>query len=175
MKPTLLIAAIGLALAGVFGYHTLYVPQQGRARVIRAQIAQAQADQRAQAEAAALVRDVETYRKRLPPEPDPSWLVRETAALAQQAGIELNSITPEPVQSSSEVTRLVIRIQCEASFHQVGSFLDLVERSERFIRVEQVQMSAGQEGGPAGVQMTLSTLSVRPPAGLASAPTPSAR
>ncbi len=164
MKPALLIGVIGLALTGFLGYHALYVPQSGKARVIRAQIQQEQSNQKAQAELAGLLRDIEQYRKRLPPEPEASWLVREVVSAARKAGLELSSINPQGPQKLPQFTRLGIGIQFEATYHQVGAFLDELEHSDHFIRVDQVSLGGGRSdlGGKTSVRMELSTLYVPP-------------
>ena len=77
MKPTLLLGVIGVAFMGFLGYHRINGWQQQQARLTQTQIAQEQDNQEVQADVASLLSQIEHYRKRLPREPDPSWLVRE--------------------------------------------------------------------------------------------------
>lgn len=162
MKPTLLLAAIGLVTSSLFGYHLMYAPKQEQARVIAAQISQVQADQQAQHELAALLLQVDTYHKRLPPSPDPSWLVREVVALGRTAGIDLTLISQQDPQPIEQYTRLSISVQFQTTYHQLGKFLDILERAEPFIRVDRVDMSSPRETGDATAQLHLSSIYVPP-------------
>ena len=163
MKPTFLVGVIGLALTGVIGYHGLYVRQQERAHLIHAQAEQEQAKQDTQQELASLLIQIEQYRKRLPPEPDPSWLVREAVAFGQKAGLELTTIAKESPQQFQQFTRLAISVQFTATYHQLGTFLDYLESSDRFIRVEHLEMSSPKETeGKASIRLVLSTVYLPP-------------
>ena len=172
MKPSFLVGAIGVALSGLLGYHFIYARSQGQASVIQAQITEQQANQKAQAEVGALLRDVERYRKRLPAEPEPSWLVRETVALARNVGLELASISPESPQVGPQVTRLVIAVQFDATYHELGAFLDQIERSGHFLRIENIRLGGPTARAPerTTVSMSLSTLYLPPAAKLIAAP-----
>lgn len=171
MRPTLLLAAMGLALTGLFGYHAIYARQQAQQRVIQAQIAEAQSDETAQAEVAALLQRIDGYRKRLPPEPDPSWLVQQATALMNDAGLQLVSLTQEAPHTlpASAFTRLAITLQCRGNYHQLGRFIDQIEQSPSFIRVETLDISpSGDRDATPAIRMVLTTLFVPPPAAGAS-------
>ena len=165
MKQTLLLGVIGVAFAGFFGYHGIYARQQAQVRVIEQQIAQEQANQQAQTDVAALVQQIERYRKHLPPEPDASWLVHEVVALAKKANVPLASITEEAPQSLQQFTRLAVNLQFTASYHQLGAFIDDLERANRFMRIERLEMTRSLEGEePVSIRMVLSTIHI--PSGL---------
>lgn len=161
MRPFFLLAGIGVALSALLGYNVIHVPQQEQVRLSQAQVAEEQATQQVQAEVAALLSQVERYRTRLPEEPDPAALVRDVVELAQQSGVQLTSITrgtPETPQGFSDVTRLTVDLAGSASYHQLGAFLDALERSERFLRVERFAISRARDQEPTAVQMSVSTL-----------------
>jgi len=98
----------------------------------------------------------------LPQASDPSWLAREVVALAQAAGLQPGSIVQEAPQPVGPFTRLVVNLQLMASYHQLGEFVDAVERSERFIHVERLHIERVREDETATIQLTLSTM-VLPP------------
>jgi hypothetical protein len=158
---------IGVAVIGLFGYHNIRARQQRLLGVIRHQIAQEEVNQQAQAEVAALFLQIEEYRQRLPPGPDPSWLVREAVAISEQAGISLAVINQEPpTPIPPHLTRVAVNLQFRASYHRLGEFLDLLERSRRFIRVERVDFAppTGQDDtGEGAVRLVLSTVFVPEP------------
>ena len=164
MKPTLLLAIIGVAIAGFFGYHGIYVRQQAQVRLIHTQIEQERANQQARADVAALLQELEQYRKRLPPEPDPSWLIREAVALGDHAGVQLTTLTQEAPQPLAQFTRLSVTLQLRASYHQLGSFLDQLEHSDHYVRIETLDISRPQqdEGDQASVKLVLSTVYLPP-------------
>ena len=160
MKPTLLIAAVGVALAAFVGYNFIYAPQRNQVGLIRGQIAEERATQQRQAEVAGLLEQLERYRKRLPQEPDPSWLVREAVELTEKVGVQVTTITPDAPKTLGQFTRLGVALQVIATYHQLGNLLDEIERSEHFLQVERMTVSRADEGRPASVSLTLSTLYV---------------
>ena len=158
MRPSLLAGAIGVAITLVVSYYAIYVPYKNQASLIRTQIAEEQTNQQMQGDVASLLREVEQYRKRLPQEPDPSWLVHEVVGLAQKAGVQPTTISQEPPQPYGQFTRLGVTIQISATYHQLGSLLDAIERSDRFIQVERLLVNRIEDGGPAMINLTLGTL-----------------
>ena len=159
MSMKLLFGMIGLALTAFFGYHHIYMPAEQQVQGLREQIAQAQATQQTQADVTALLARVERYRARGSPEPDPSWLVREVVALSEQAGVQVTTIAQDIPQEFPQFTRLSVALHVSASYHQLGAFLDRLEHGAHFIRVDQLNLTAGQtKGQPATAHLTLSAL-----------------
>jgi len=166
MKPVLVGGLIGLVIAWALGYNSIYARQQGHARLKRTQIVQEQANHQAREEAAKFLEQLEQYRRQLPPEPDTSWIVREAISAAQKAGLELTSIAQDAPRESAPFTHLTVNFQFTATYHQLGTFLDYLEQSNRFIRVERltvagVDATRASEEQPS-IQLTLSTLYVPP-------------
>lgn len=162
MKPWMVAALIVLATAYGIGYYGIHVPAQNEVRLIQTQIDEERAVQGTKGEAAALLTQIKRYHARLPDDVDPSWLAQEVVALAQQSGIQLASITQDAPQVLDTFTRLAVNLQFTASYHQLGAFLDEVERSPSFIRVDRlsVDRTDGDERGL--IQVTFSTI-VLPP------------
>ena len=164
MKPTLLVAVIGVALGGFIGYHTVYAPKQEQARLIAVQADRRQADQQTQDDTATLLQHIEQYRKRLPSEPEPSWLVQEVVALGRRLGMEFTTIAPELPQETPQSVRLSVTLHFDATYHELGTFLDAIERSDAFIRVEHFDLSNQQDvrrdrdDRKASVQLVVSTV-----------------
>lgn len=158
MKPTLLIGIAGVALTVIVGYNGIYVPQRGQVSQIQAQLAEEQATQRMRVEVASLLESIEQHRKQLPQEPDPSWFVREVVALTKHADVQVATITQDSPQAVGPFTRLGVTLQCAASYHQLGTFLDDVERSDHFLQVERVNVTRVEDGKPAAIQLVLSTM-----------------
>lgn len=180
MKPTLLLGAMMVAFAAYFGYHVVYLPQQAERRQVPVALDQEQANQRAQAEVAAIARSIESFRRRLPPEADASWLVNQVPSLANEAGVQVTRMVPEPLRDMNGVTRLGVELQVTATYHQLGAFLDRLERAAVFIRVDRVDLdhtAAAEPSSQRAARVILSTLYVPPlslgtPAMTSSAPAP---
>lgn len=162
MHSRLIVLAIVVATACAIGYYGIHVPAKNEVRLIQQQIAEEQNSQGTKTDVAALLAQIERYRARLPEEADPSWLAQQLVTLAQQSGVQIASITQETPQPSDRFTRLAVNLQLTASYHQLGAFLDAVERSPYLIRVERltVDRTEGEERGRA--QVTFSTI-VLPP------------
>ena len=164
-KPTFLLGIIAVAIVCSIAYTSIYVPAQKQVQVIQTQKSKERASQRTQADVAALLKTIEAYRKRLPSERDPSWLVRETVSDARKAGIEVSSINQEDPQDFSGFTRLTVNLQLTASYHQLGAFLDEIEHGEPFIRVDRINLSRalssrGEE--MASIKLAFSTIYLPP-------------
>lgn len=165
MNTTFLVGAMTVAVAVPIGY-TITRGHQEKIRLIQTQITQEEATQQAQADVAAMLRQIEQYRTRLPSEPNPSWLVAEAVALGERAGLQLTAIAhQESPHAVQQFTRLAVTVEFNASYHQLGTFLDLVERSERFLRVERMEIrspTSKEKGNQGSVELTLSTLYLPP-------------
>ncbi len=168
MKPSFLLAAIGVALTALIGYHGIYARQQEQVRVIQAEIAQEQANEQARAEAGSLFQELEQLRARLPAERDPSWLAREVVAHAEAVGLRPTAITQQAPQTLPHYTRLAVVVQFHGTYHQIGALVDRLERAQTVLRVE--QLDAGQASGQeqqAMFTIGVSTLYVPPATGAA--------
>ena len=160
-QQTLLLVGIGVASVVLIGYHGLYAGQRKRVELIRGYVAQEQADQQATSNVAVLLAQLEQYRRRLAPEPDTSWLVKQVVSVSQDAGVQLASITQETPEAQQEFTRLTIHLQFSSNYHQLGQFLDRLEHAPPFIRVDRLEVTEPEGGhGPAMIGLVLSTFYV---------------
>ncbi len=164
MKLSLPLGAIGLvALNYMIGYHMFYAGGKEQGRLIRAQVTQEQANQQAQANVADLLRQIDQHRKRLPQEPSASSLAREVMARGKDAGLEIHTISQESPQPLKQFTRLSVDLKFTATYHQLGTFLDYLERSGTFIRVDHLEVENVKDpSAPSLVQLSLSTFYVPP-------------
>ena len=158
MKSALLIGGIALAITGVVGYNFIYVPGQREVRVLRTEITQEEKKQETEQDIAVLLDRLEGYRKHLPQAPDPSWLSGQAVELADRSGIQLASILKSAPQTVGQFASLTVDLEFSASYHQLGEFLDQVERSDHFLRVERLTVNRASPDQPPAVQLTLGTL-----------------
>ena len=162
MKALFPLVGVSVAIGGLVGYNAAYAPQQEQVRLTQAQIVEEQANQEMQAEVSALLRQVERYRTRLPEAPDPSVLLRDVVELAQRSGVQLTNVMRETPQELAKFTVLRVNLQLDATYHQLGAFLDALERSDRFMRVERLRVARAEPDQPASVNLAVSTLYVPP-------------
>lgn len=162
MQPILAILAIVVVLTGGIGYYGIHLPKENETRVIQTQIADEWASQGTKGDVAALLAQIERYRHRLPTNADPSWLAQEVVSVAQRLGVQLTSITQEPPQQLERYIRLAVNLQLAASYHQLGAFLDEIERSPHFIHVDRLSVDRADGDEKGLVLVTLSTVVVAP-------------
>ena len=163
-KPTFLLGMIVVATSVLFAYTGIYAPYQKQGQLLQTQHAKEQTNQRTRADVAALLKTIESYRRRLPSERDPSWLIRETVAIAQKSGVEITNINQDPPKEFTGFTRLSVAVQFSASYHALGAFLDDIEHADRFIRVDHINVSRRYAGNneEATIQLGLSTVYLPP-------------
>ena len=163
LKPATVITFIGLVVVGLIGSRAVYLPQQAQVRRLQAEIAEEQATQELRAAAAAQFQQLAQLRNRLPPEPDPSWLVSRLVELARRSGISLTSITQQSSQELSMFRRLAVSAQFTASYHELGTFVDAIERAQEFLRVDRLSITQPNASPQITVDMEVSTLYVPVP------------
>ena len=158
MKPVLLLGVIGVVVGGYVGYNYGYVPQHNKVHLIDAQLAQEHTNHKTGDDVAVLLNDLERRSKRLAPEADSSWLAREVVALAQQAGVEVTTMTQDSPQVSPQLTRLSVNLEFNAPYHLLGSFIDQLEQGKAFMRIDRLELSElPNQKGVASVRLAVSS------------------
>ncbi len=146
-KITWILSAAILGLAAFVGYNMIYVPKRQQVNQIQLQIAEEQQTQQAQLEVAKQIVEFEALRKRLPPQPDPSWFTERVLSLASSSEINLSNISQLEAQTYQGFVHYSLQLAFTAPYHKLGAFLDQVERSDAFIRVERLGVQPGKEPG----------------------------
>jgi Tfp pilus assembly protein PilO len=168
MNPPVLTVMIGLVVvvSGFVGYNNIYKPHEAEVRQIQTKIAEETANQTMQADTAAVLKQVESYRKRLPPARDPAWLADQVLAIADRTGLQLSSIGRDaPAEVGGGLTRLSVSLSGFATYHEVGAFVDEVERSQSYLRIEKLTISPSGDattGEKGSVQIQVSSVYVPP-------------
>lgn len=175
MKPLVMGAVVGLVLTYLIGYNQIYSRQQNQVRLLRSQLAQEQANQSLQKETEGLFKQLDEYRAQLPAEPDPSWLAREAMSASNRAGIEIDSIQQDPPRTDKLATHISVNLVFQATYHQLGTFLDALEKSDHFMRVERLSVASDRSSaGQSRIQLTLGTIALSPQSAAASQGSPMA-
>ncbi len=170
-KLPIILSAIIIGAAGLFGYNMIYMPKQAQVAEIRAKIAQERQTQEAQAELAILLRQFEDNRKRLPPEADSAWFTRKILDVVQESGIQLANISQQPSQVYQGFTHYSVNLSFAASYHALGKFLDEIERADSFFRIERIAVASPMSvGSNPQIELVLGTIYVPPAIGPGSIP-----
>lgn len=162
MKPMMVMAGLGVVLGAFVSYNYVHQPQQKQVRRAETAIEEERAKQALQESVAALLKQVEQHRGRLATEPDSALLYREVVARAQQAGVQVTTIAQEPPQALQQYTRLGVNLQFTASYHQLGTFIDQLERAPLFIHVDRLEAGEPFSADQASIKLVLSALYLPP-------------
>jgi len=162
MKLSVVSGILVFVFGAILGWQRVHGPAEARLGEVTKQLAAERETHRVREQVAGLLRETEEFRKRLAPEPDSAWLVREVGKLAEAAQIELTSIAPQSPKPVQEFTGLAVAVQFSSSYHELGRFLSVIESSYAFIRVDELSIAKDlREHDPDGrplVKLTLATL-----------------
>ncbi len=81
---------------------------------------------------------LDQYKKQLPPSADAKWLMNQITELAKSSGLELLSIQPEKLTPSPHFHESAVRVGIECSYHELGVFLQRIESSPIFLRIQKL-------------------------------------
>jgi len=166
LNATLLVGTLIVACAGYFGYHNVYLPKRVQLEQYPLEMQREAANQQAQADVATIAQELESFRGQLPPEADASWLVNEALAIADEVGVRVTRVVPQPPRDLGGMTRLAVSLQVTASYHELGIFIDRLERAPVFIHVDRVDLAETRGSQQAlsarPIDVVLSTVYVPP-------------
>ena len=160
MRPSVISGALVLCIAGYFGYNVIYRRNQQQLERLQAQLAEQQETQNLRVQVAQSLKQIEQFRKRLPPQAETEWLVSQVNRLAEGAGLQLTSVTPQPTRSIQEFTWLSVTVRFTSPYHQLGQFVSTLENAEPFLRIDGLEISPPRQGQAVDIRMTVSTLYV---------------
>lgn len=161
-KPTAISGLLVMALAGYVGHQMIYRTYQRQRQALQARMADQQQAQTLRTQAARAIEEIEQFRKRLPAEPEPEWLVREVNRLADETHIQLTTIAPTPpraLEGLDGCMTLTITVHFAASYRQLDTFVSALEHAPVFLRVDELTLTRSGEG-TANIQLTISTVYV---------------
>jgi Tfp pilus assembly protein PilO len=159
-----LVVGVGLLVVAAFiGFQFIYNPRAAQVQGIQNQIRQESLAREQRKEVAQLLDKIAVDLSLLAPEADPAWLAREALALASDAGIRVNMVNQKDVLQEADQLRLSVAIDGSGTYHQLGKYIDLIERSKQFMWVERMDVRPlGKEGGVLSIQMVISSVYVPP-------------
>ncbi len=94
---------------------------------------------------------ISQYGTKFPPVVDMQAFLKKLSGIAAETGVTITVLTPAEELNQEGVlgffTRKAIRIEASAGYHQLGVFLNKLEFSDQFIRVEDLGIRSGTTGG----------------------------
>jgi len=131
------ITLVTIVIALVF----IYAPFVNRNKTLRAEILRERERNVLVGKIRALAKHTKFYEERIPEEGrGVSWLLREVSDMATKGQIELSSIKPGDPEQRKQYDRLYITMEIVSTFHQLGDFLSRIESSEKFLRIESIDV-----------------------------------
>jgi Tfp pilus assembly protein PilO len=105
---------------------------------------------------------LQAYLRRLSPTSDSAWMVKDFYSMANSAEVKILSVDPQGKQEREGFIFIPATLRLNCTYHNLGKFLSLVESSQTFLKVNNLQVSLpyggrGQEN-LLDVSMTLETL-----------------
>ncbi len=85
---------------------------------------------------------------------DRTWLIEQINSIAEKSGLSILSILPEePGKATDLLERSSVRIEAEATYHQLGAFVSQLESLDSYVKLQIVEISterdgAGQQSAP---------------------------
>lgn len=94
---------------------------------------------------------LQIYQKKLPTEEEIPTLLEDLSKLAKDTNVKIIAIKPKhgqqaPESASSEVyTELPVDIVAKSGYHQLGSFINKLENSDRFMKIKDIKINASTD------------------------------
>jgi Tfp pilus assembly protein PilO len=133
---TSVIVAVTLLSGALF----IYVPFLNKNKSLRSEILYERDRNVLLGEIRALNKHLKVYRKRTLSAKDASWFLGEVSDMARKENIEISSVKPGVPEDRGIYTKLNIIMETMSSYHHLGKFLSRVESSEKFLRVEKINI-----------------------------------
>lgn len=177
--------AILLAILVAGGYFLLLSPKMTEVSGLRQQRAAKEAEliqsralagslARFKQEAQVLRARLEAAKERLPSEREIPGLYRQVSDMAHQTGLAVSLFQPKEPATRDVYQEVPISVSGEASYHQLGSFLDRVARLSRIVNLTDMKVTGiSRPTGTIRADLTLATYVFRPEG--APPPTPPGR
>jgi len=102
--------------------------------------------------------DTDRFYARLGPKGTLAQVRAEITTLARELGLKVGGLSynPEEVKGGPGVAQLHMKMNVSGTYRELAAFLDRLERSSYFVTVDQIQIAKRDQGGEAGLDITLS-------------------
>ena len=165
-KQNLIVMCVGLALASAAaGYHFIVAPANKQWVAFNLQKITQAKKKEALDEIRTLQTRLDVYRPQLAENSDFSWFIETVNEVAQKSGLTLISAAPSQDEPKGDYRKLVMRVEASGGYHDVGRFVSFIESCPRFIKVQQLALSAGAGKTAEGTSAVFTLIALTPVTG----------
>jgi type IV pilus assembly protein PilO len=159
----ILLVAVGLGAGFFFGVHKNKVQALADLKTKNAQVATELAAaqtiaanyEELKAEVAQTQILVDAFEKRLPTQRQLATLITDFERLANQSELQVQLTARAPIREPLKHT-IPYKVTADGTFHQIASFINRLERYERYLRVSDLKIEE-EKAGKSTATFTLST------------------
>ena len=120
----------------------IYAPQEEKINLLKEKIREERKKVSLLKEIEQIEQDISFYQKKISPRKEVSWVLDEVTKIAKDAEIKIATLEPQPPEDIGIYTRLPLKLKVECSYHELGNFLSRLENSEKFLRVDSMQIES---------------------------------
>ena len=103
-------------------------------------------------------REIAEVERRLPGDKMAPELFKELNDLAEIAKQEYKSMVNKPVEDKGTYIEIPLEITLKADYHNLGRYINMIERSKRFAKVDQLEIAYDfEDPSTQSVKLTVST------------------
>jgi len=129
-----------IIVAFVIGFLFIYRPFLNKNKTLRVQILQERERNILVGKIRALGKHLKVYENMLLEQKNVSWLLAMVSDMASKENIEVSSIKPDDLEDRGLYSKLYVVLDTISTYHQLGKFISRIEGSEKFLRVERIEM-----------------------------------
>ncbi|MBW7864142.1 MAG: type 4a pilus biogenesis protein PilO [Candidatus Hydrogenedentes bacterium] len=107
-------------------------------------------------ESTGMTRLVDLFEKRLPEEREIPTLLQRFEKLGSELGLRVQ-LASIPSRKESRMETIPYKVTATGLFHQIVSFINMLERDERYLKISDLDISSAQEAGVSNATFVLST------------------
>lgn len=140
VNKLVIASALIIVLTAAIGVVFIYMPFSSKNKSLRKDILNERDKNILIGTIKGLSKHLKVYDKRIPEYGGVSWLLGEVSNIASKERIEVSSITPGNPEDYGLYTKLFVTVDAVSSYNQLGKFIAGIESSEKFIKVENINI-----------------------------------
>ena len=141
-KPNNIIILTSILIVGTLaiGAVFIYMPFLNKSKYLRDEILRERERNILTGKIRGLGKHLKIYEERVPNGRSVSWLLNDVSEMATKEYVDISSIKPGAPEDRGQYTKLYVVMDIICTYHQLGRFVSRVESSEKFLRIESVDM-----------------------------------